>query len=470
MSYFTLNEIEKIFNVKLNLDIKSTKYTISTDSRDIKENQIFIPIVGLNFDGHSFINQVLEKYHSTISFCEYSRSNCVKEGFKERIIFIDKTLDAYQKLANYIRKKINPKVVAITGSSGKTTMKDLLFCILKQKYKTQKTEKNFNNEIGIPKTILDLNEDAEVIVMELAMRGIGQISELSKICEPDIALITNIGTAHIGILKSRENIAKAKFEITDYLKKDGFFISFNEPLIRDIIKTAPLKDFNMQFFDLVDVSNIYVDNGKTKFTYLNEEYNINQIGNIHILNSIAAILVAKKLGLNHNQIQNGLNEFTVPLGRGEAIVIRENKIVIDETYNANPDSVKAAAEILVKSFDSKVKKIFVLGELGELGEHENHLFKELESFFQSLLETNQISTLITLGDLMSVIKCGQSVKNVKNVKTNKDCFNLLCQEIDTNENIVITLKGSRVAKLDEVITLLKENQQIRTKEIIKETK
>ena len=202
-----------------NIDL-DTEVNISTDTRTIKKGDFYLPLKGASFDGEKFIQQAIEK-GAVGSFC--TKENDVK-AFQLKV---PDTLNAYLQLANYRRKNFNPIVVAITGSSGKTTTKELVASVLSEKYKTFKTPLNHNNEIGFCQTIFEAPDDTEVLVLEMGMRGLGEIELLSKYAEPDISIISNVGTAHIGRLGSRENIAKAKCEIVSH-KRGNIFIAHDD--------------------------------------------------------------------------------------------------------------------------------------------------------------------------------------------------------------------------------------------------
>lgn len=196
------------------------KFVISTDTRTIKEGEIYLPLKGETFDGEKFIEQALEKGAAGY----FTTSGEVFENSK--VVFkVENTLTAYLRLARYLRRKINPKTVAITGSSGKTTTKEMVYSVLSQKFKTHKTFSNHNNEIGLCQTVLGMPDDTEALIVEMGMRGLGEIELLSKFAEPDFAIITNAGSAHIGRLGSLDNIAKAKSEIVSHLNPDGALIA-----------------------------------------------------------------------------------------------------------------------------------------------------------------------------------------------------------------------------------------------------
>ncbi len=457
---FELNEISSLFPA-LSISSISTdkKFTINTDSRFIKPDQIFLPLVGEKFDGHDFINDVLEN-GIELSFCESAKVNKIQdkinENNKSKLIIVENTLDAYHLLANYYRKKINPKVIAVTGSSGKTTTKELLSAVISVKYKTHKTQANYNNEIGVPKTILEMPQDTEVLILELAMRQEGEIRYLAKTCEPDIAIITNIGAAHIGRLGNIETITKTKCEILEYLKHDGVAVLHNNPiLIQYATKIWNGKKF---IFALDQASDISFKNGKSNFTFKDlgdmesEQYCINALGNIHVLNSIIAILTTKHLGLSKKEIQEGLLKFNIPNGRGNILKLSEETYLINESYNANPDSVRAAILNLIECWNGKdYKKVLVLGELAELGQEEDKLLNELTMW----LKDKSIDVVITVGDRLRQIHFAQNVKN------NTECCDILKRLL--KPGTIVLVKGSRVAKLDEVIDSLTKSDLLNKK-------
>ncbi len=309
--------------------------------------------------------------------------------------------------------------------------------------------KNYNNEFGLPKTILEMPENTEILILEMGMRGLGEIRQLSNTAQPDIAIISNIGTAHIGRLGSVENILTAKSEILEHLNPNGLAVlQKNNNLIN---KAKEITNTEIKTFEMSDISDIKFNNGKTEFNFNRENYLINATGSVFALSSLPAIISAIYCDIEIESIKKGLINFTVSKGRGDVTLI-EKKIIIDESYNANPESVKSALNTLLNCFSNNYRKVFVLGELAELGEFEE-------------LELGEVAKQIQNSHLDSVILVGNVNKIVKDIlkeeaffaKNIEDCCRILKEKVEeVNENTVITIKGSRVAGLDKVVEYLKK--------------
>ena len=277
---------------QLELDVK-----ISTDTRTIQKGDFYLPLKGASFDGEKFIEQAIEK-GAIGTFCTDDRE------YNAITVKVSDTLTAYLQLANYRRNQINPIVVAITGSSGKTTTKELVASVLSEKFKTFKTPLNHNNEIGFCQTIFEMPDDTEALVLEMGMRGLGEIELLSKYSEPDITIISNVGTAHIGRLGSRENIAKAKCEIVKY-QRGRYFIAHNDELIKKTVEFSGEKTF----YSIGDVKILEKDTRYSKFEYIGNIYELNVGGDYNIENALSAINAGMKLKMGVNEIQRGLKKY-----------------------------------------------------------------------------------------------------------------------------------------------------------------
>ncbi len=214
-------------------------FEISTDTRKLKKGNIYLPLRGENFDGHNFINKAIELGARGY----FTQDKNIIDKDADFVLYAKNTLKAYLELANYIRRKINPKVVAITGSCGKTTVKEMLAGVLETQYKVHKSILNHNNEIGLCETMFAMPQDTQIAVVEMGMRNLGEIQMLSKYCEQNIGIITNVGSAHVERLGNLENIAAAKCEIASYLKKDGSIIAYDNELIKKHLKFSGEKIF-----------------------------------------------------------------------------------------------------------------------------------------------------------------------------------------------------------------------------------
>ena len=400
---------------------------ISTDTRTIQSGDFYLPLKGASFDGEKFIEQALAK-GAVGAFC-------TEEG---GTLQVKDTREAYLQLANYRRKKLNFTVVAITGSSGKTTTKELVAATLSEKFKTFKTPLNHNNEIGFCQTIFETPDNTEVLVLEMGMRGFGEIELLSKYAEPDITVISNVGTAHIGRLGSRENIAKAKCEIVKH-QRGKVFIAHDDELIRKTV------DFSGEkvFYSLKEVKILEKNTNYSKFEYKKNTYELNVGGNYNIENALAAINVGETLGMTHKEIQEGLKKYHPIEKRWEAIEAGGYEI-INDSYNANPESMRAFIDTICELYKDYV---IVLGDMGELGEDEIQYHRELGEYIS---KKNVGNTVISIGNLSKNItnSCGG-----KHFDTVEEAVDFIRKNISKEKKIF--LKASRSMKFEQIIEKLK---------------
>ena len=420
------------------------EFVISTDTRSIKEGEIYLPLKGETFDGEKFISQALEKGAAGY----FTTSGEVFENSK--VVFkVENTLTAYLQLARYLRRKINPKTVAITGSSGKTTTKEMVYSVLSQKFKTHKTFSNHNNEIGLCQTILGMPDDTEVLIVEMGMRGLGEIELLSKFAEPDFAIITNAGSAHIGRLGSLDNIAKAKSEIISYLNVNGALIANENERLRRF--TKDFKGEKIWFSsDMAEI--LEQKQGYSKFIYKGKEYELNVEGRYNVENSLSAIETGYKLGMNYDEIKAGLLAYKPIEKRWEA----ENVggfTIINDSYNANPESMKASVSTFIELYKNPV---VVLGDMGELGENEVELHREVGRFLATVIQNNV--KFLTVGHLS--LEIGKELENsgfsVKNFENTEAAARYILDNL--NVGCTIFLKASRAMKFEKIIEYLRENK------------
>ena len=410
---------------------------ISTDTRTIKKGDVYLPLKGASFDGEKFIDQALEK-GAVGAFCTSIKNHPTPalpiQGGSKVFLQVPDTLIAYLQLANYRRNKLNPKVVAITGSSGKTTTKEIVASTLESKYRVFKTPLNHNNEVGLCQTIFATPDDTEVLVLEMGMRGLGEIELLSKYAEPDITIVSNVGTAHIGRLGSRENIAKAKCEIVKY-QRGKTFIAHNDELIKKTVEFSGDKIF----YSIDDVKIIEKGINYSRFEYQNNIYELNVGGDFNIENALAAINTGGKLGLTVSEIQEGLKAYK-PIEKRWEGVNAGNYEIINDSYNANPESMRAFVDTIFELYDDYV---LVLGDMGELGENEVQYHKEVGEYISA---KNPNARVLTIGTLS---------KNIAepNFETIEDAVEYIKKHIPKESKLF--LKASRSMKFERIIELLR---------------
>lgn len=424
-------------------EILDTEVHISTDTRTISERDFYLPLKGASFDGENFIAQALEN-GAIGAFC--TSIPALSEGL---FLKVSDTLTAYLQLANYRRNKLNPTVIAVTGSSGKTTTKELVASVFGVKYKTFKTPLNHNNEIGFCQTIFEMPADTEILVLEMGMRGLGEIELLSKYAEPDITIICNVGTAHIGRLGSKDNIAKAKCEIVKY-QRGKYFIAHDDELIRKTI------DFQGEkiFYSLKDVNILEKRMDYSKFEYQGNVYELNAGGEYNIENSLSAINAGIKSGLKANEIREGLKTYH-PIEKRWEVVNANGFEIINDSYNANPESMRAFVDTIFELYDNYT---LVLGDMGELGTNEVQYHRELGKYINNHQKLKPQTTVITIGELSENIS--QEIKKCESVhfKDIEKAVDYIKQNIQKDSKIF--LKASRSMKFERIILLLCENKEI----------
>ena len=380
---FSISEINEILGpINLNGSIKSDLLfnKISIDSRTISSEDLFIALEGEKFDGHDFLQNVLSIGVKAVVI-NHGKQNLVPENFPYWLVH--NTKEAFQDLALIKRRKLKIPVIAITGSVGKTTTKEMTLEVLKSYGQVKASEKNNNNEIGVGLTIHSCECSDDLLVLEMGMRGRGQIEILSKISEPNIAVITNIGSSHIGILGSRDSIAKAKCEITQYLNPYGVvIIPYGEPLLDENLKKnwrgkvvkvkLEKKRKNIKFHSSNDnyILGIY-DGSKNIIEIEKKFFEISFKGIHNALNFLYVYAISRELGINFDEF----NRFNFIGSDGRNNIINTKKLLImDESYNASPESVKACIKLLL-SYQGR--HFFIFGSMMELGDKSVKYHKEI---------------------------------------------------------------------------------------------
>lgn len=435
----SVETFERYANVQIN--------GITIDSRKIEAGQLFIPFKGERTDGHQYVADAI-KQGAAAAFWQKDVPN-PPENLP--LIFVDDSLKAIQALAKSYLRQLNVKVVGITGSNGKTSTKDITTSLLSLKYKVQKTEGNYNNHLGLPLTVLGLEEDTDIAVLEMGMSGRGEIDFLSRLAEPDIAVITNIGESHMQDLGSREGIAEAKLEILNGLKDKGRFIYFgDELLLSSRMKNSKVdtKTFGMDHAnDLYPLEINALENGSAfHINKIAAPFQLSVLGNHNILNALAAMLVAEYFDIPYEEMNKGLQSLKLTNMRMELVDGKSGVKIINDAYNASPTSMLAAIDVL-KKLPGYDQKIAVLGDMLELGDKE-------ESFHYQMGERlEDVDYVLTYGKLGSFIAEG-----AKTVLPADRVFAFFEKEplIDKlvsylNEETVVLVKASRGMKLEEIV-------------------
>ena len=448
--------VEKIIEITqgklISGSLSTTINTYSIDSRDLEKNDLFI---SLNIEkGIKYIEDAFKK-GAIGCITEYEIPEGILEKNKDKIIIkVNNVINSIQELAKYKRKLYDMPVIAITGSVGKTSTKDMISTVLEQRYIVSKTQGNYNNHIGVPITILNWKIDTTAAVVEMGMNHLGEIEILSEITRPTIAVITNIGTAHIGNLGSRENILKAKLEILEGIKKHGKIILNND---NDLLNNVNSEKCEKITYGIEKESDykadniiIYFNNSEYNIKIENKIYKINvPVGGEHfIYNSLCALAVGKTLNIEMDKIINGIKLYKTTEKRNE-IIEKNNLKIINDYYNASFDSMKASLELLSK-IKSK-RKIAILGDMLELGKFSEELHRKVGQE----VAKNHIDVLIVVGDLSKTIfdeakKLG--IKEAYQFSTNEKCIDKIDSIVKKGDAILI--KASNKMNFGEISSYL----------------
>ena len=429
------NKISSVINCKLNSN-KAVKFQgVCTDTRDRVSGKLFIALEGVNFDGHNFIKQAEDLGAVAVIAHKRVDSNLPT-------LLVSNSEEAYQKLAAWHRQSFSPIVIAITGSNGKTSTKNMLHSILSLHGPTLSTKGNLNNHLGVPKTLLELAKKHQYCIIEMGANHVNEIELLCKLAQPDIAIITNANNAHLGEFGSEKNLVKAKGEILESLSGDGIaIINKSSPHIDIWEKMSGTQ--NLTFFG--NESNVYASNIKQFKSTLNFSLNFNHssinitlsmIGLHQIENVLAAAACAIKIGISPDLIKKGLEKVRSEKGRLELIEL-QNFTILDDSYNANPESMKAAIDSL-KQFSGK--KVLVLGTMAELGKDSSKLHQEIGDYARE----QNIDSLITIGQEAQCFK-GSHFDDIESI------FN----EINNyHKGATVLIKGSRKMELNKLVDIL----------------
>ncbi|MBU3828926.1 MAG: UDP-N-acetylmuramoyl-tripeptide--D-alanyl-D-alanine ligase [Candidatus Lactobacillus pullistercoris] len=451
-----LAEIAKALNTTCEGDDKTIITSVAFDSRKISEGGLFVPLAGER-DGHDFIASAINNGASATLW---------KKGHPNKpenlaVLEVDDPLTAMQDLARYYLRKVNPTVVGITGSNGKTTTKDMIAAVLSKRFNVHKTQANFNNEIGVPMTILEMKPNTEILVLEMGMDRPGQLHHLSELTHPDVCVITMIGEAHIEFFGSRDKIADAKMEITDFLREDGEFIyNGDEPLLEERAKKIEQvkATFGFKDDDTVFATKFRSYKHHATFTINNSEqkFSIPMIGKHNVSNAMAAISVGHHFGESDEEIAASLSNFTPTANRMEWEKGDVGEDIMSDVYNSNPTAVRA----VVTSFGqievpADGRRIAVLGDMLELGEKS----AELHASLADTLDPQIINEVYLFGDemkhLYDALKSKYGEDNLHYYSP--DHMDHMIEDLknDIKPDDIVVLKGSHGMHLEKVVDRLR---------------
>lgn len=433
----------------------------SKDTRTIKKGDIYIGIKGENFDGNVFWKKALDNgaMGVIVKNVEFDKQDI--EKYQDKVIIqVEDTLQALYKLASYKREIYNVPVIAITGSVGKTSTKDLVANVVAQKYKTCKTMGNNNNNIGMPFTILNAPNDIEAFVLEMGMNHFGEIHLLSEIAKPNICIITNIGTSHIGNLGSRENILKAKLEILDGAKNPYMVMNNDNDLLHKWYEENRNK-INIKTYGINEKSDIQAKNiqlheesseYKTNINNKEEKIKVPVGGEHFVLNSLCAIAVGELLNIENDKIKRGIETFSLTKNRMEVIELKNDIKLINDAYNSSVESVKASLKYM--NHIKANRRIAVLGDVLETGEFAKQLHKEIGK----IVCENQVDILICSGENAKYITESAKEnefdnKNIYYFENKEEIIDLLKQMIQPED--VILFKASNGMKFFDIAEKIK---------------
>ena len=420
----TINEIIKVINGNIDINDDKLIEEIKTDTRNINKGDIFIALKGKNYDGNDFIDEALKK----------GASFCISDKVvNDKCILVNDTYEALYLIGKYMREKYNIPLIAVTGSNGKTTTKDLIYHILSSKYNVLKNEESKNNLIGVSDTLFKLNNKYEIIVIELGTNHLGEISYLSNMCKPNVSIITNIGSSHLEFFKKRKNIFKEKISIKDGMDNVNLIVNGDDKYLRwvkgykcGIKNRNNLKAYNIK--ESIDSISFNI--------YLDKEYKIkfNNPGKHFIIDILLAIKVCLDYGINIKTIIRKINSFNM-VNKRMNIINLKNNILINDCYNSSLESIKGGLDYIK---NIKGNKILIIGDILELGKYSKRIHKKINKLVK-VIEKKEVYTI------------GNYSKYIKGKHFNNSFELLKYLENKKIDNSYIYVKGSRRMNLDIVV-------------------
>ncbi len=452
-----LNDFQQLFNAKIYNERFFKKVTgISTDSRTVKKENVFFALRGENFDGHNFLEEVVKKKVTAIVVDNTWFKKNHQQKFLSKISFIvvSDTIKSYGDLAHIYRNKFSLPIIAIGGSNGKTTTKEMVTTVLKKKFTVLSTEKNFNNQIGVPQVLFRLNSDYDIAVLELGTNQFGEMQRLCEISEPTHALVTNIGKEHLEFFKNEQGVAKEETALFRWIEKNnGFgFVNVDDKFLKKygkILKNKTTYGFSSANFQ---VKNVQLNElGQSSFEVHNKRekkklaVQLSVSGKHNVTNAVSAIAVGKHFSVPQKKIIDALQKFT-PASKRMEIIVRSGITILNDTYNSNPTSVEIALQTL-QSMKTNGRKIIVLGDMFELGttskkEHEN---------IGKVIKKMKFQYLFTTGKFSAHTFQAAKIFFGKHYTAKNELIKYLQSFVQPGDKVLV--KGSRGMKMEEVVSI-----------------
>jgi UDP-N-acetylmuramoyl-tripeptide--D-alanyl-D-alanine ligase len=414
---------------------------IQTDTRLLKPGEVFLALRGDHFDGHAFVAMAIEK-GAVAAIVDFEYQNP-----QFPVLQVKNTLEAYQQIARWWREQFNIPVIGVTGSVGKTTTKEIIAAVLATQGKVHKTHANFNNEIGVPKTLLEIDAGHNFAVIEMAMRGSGQIAELTEIVRPNIGVITNVGTAHIELLGSEEAIARAKCEMLAEMPVDGVAIlNYDNPLLMEIATEVWQGQVLTYGLSGGDIHGVLIDGDTLEVGGMRLPLPL--AGRHNATNFLAALAVAKVLDISWSSLQSGV-VVNMPGGRSQRYTLPNDVVILDETYNAAPEAMLAALSLLAET--PGTRRIAVLGAMKELGERSQQLHQMVGEMVRSL-NLDALLVLVDGQDAEAIVQSAEGIPSECFV-THADMVARLKTYVKAGDRLLF--KAAHSVGLDRVVSQLR---------------
>ncbi len=445
--------------------LRHTVEGITWDSRNVQSGNVFIALPGEHVDGNDYICSAVQKGAGAIICTRRPSANvlAIAGEFTCPVFVVDDAIEALEQMAGFWRDKIRAVVIGVTGSTGKTSTKDFLKSVLSQRFKTCATFGNYNNEIGVPATVLSAEEDTEILIVELGMRGLHQIEKLCTFVKPNIGVITNIGVSHLELLGTRENIALAKSELLRALPSAGLAVlNADDEYTPLVIEDGRIKErgLNMRSYGFADDASVrasepdFDQSACARFEIMTPNADpiavkLRAPGRHNVSNALAAATVGLYLGLTAEEISAGLESFEPSGMRLEIIHSHEGVTIVNDAYNANPDSMRASLDT-ISTMDCTGRRIAVLGDMGELGDNEYQLHIDVGSYAAQA----NLDLLVCVGTLAVGIKSGalaadMDVDKIMSFATVEEALEFLNKNLKSGDLLLV--KASRFMQMERIV-------------------